>query len=105
MAHTENFPPVEIISLTHNQKDYIENCLISLRKCDYKNLKITVVDQNSSDGTGEYIKKSHKNVNLVVNSVNKGFSEGNNDILKKSNAKYCILLNDDTTHEPSWVTE
>ncbi len=100
-----NEPLVEVIILTHNGKSNLIKCLSSLKKTRYSNLIVSVVDQNSQDGTFEYIKNNHSYVKLVRNKINKSFSEGNNDILKKSKAKYCILLNDDTEHHPNWIKE
>jgi len=105
MVKRLKYPLVEVIILTHNGKKNIEICLTSLRKTDYNNLKITVVDQNSKDDTSDFIKKEYPEVNLIINNKNKSFSEGNNDILKISKAKYCILLNDDTKQNPNWVKD
>lgn len=98
-------PKVEIIILTHNGKKHIERCLNSLKKTRYSNLIVSVVEQNSSDGSAEYIREKHAWVNLILNNENKGFAEGNNEVLRNSKAKYCILLNNDTEQELSWIRE
>jgi len=98
-------PLVEIIILNLNGKEDTVKCLNSLKKISYKNYKITVVDQNSSDGSPEIIKRKFPHVKLIRNKVNTGFTGGNNQVLRKSKAKYCVLLNNDTTQEPSWLSE
>lgn len=98
-------PSVEIIIPTFNSKNNILKCLRSLEKCKYPNLKVSVVDQNSSDGTYEEIKKNLPKINLVRNPENNGFTGANNQILKKSKADYCILLNDDTEQDYKWIEE
>jgi len=106
MAKSEGKQPlVEVIILTHNGKENIKKCLNSLKKTNYKNIRVSVVDQDSRDGTSEIIKKNYKWVNLVRNNRNKSFTEGNNDLLKFSKAKYCILLNDDTEQDRDWIKE
>ncbi len=96
-------PSVEVIILTHNGRKHIERCLNSLKKTNYSNFRVSVVEQNSSDGTAEFISEKHAWVNLILNKENKSFAEGNNDILRNSKAKYCVLLNDDTEQEPNWI--
>lgn len=98
-------PLVEIIILSADGKQHLEKCLKSLKKVNYQNLKITVVDQGSIDGTSEFVKKNYPKINLIRNEVGKGFAGGNNQALRKSKAKYCILLNDDTEQEPNWISE
>ncbi|MAG37899.1 glycosyl transferase family 2 [Candidatus Pacearchaeota archaeon] len=98
-------PSVEIIVLTHNSKENIERCLLSLNKVKYSNFTVTVVDQNSEDGTGEMVKKKFGKVNLIRNEENKSFAAGNNDVLRKSKADYCLLLNDDTEVSPDFLAE
>lgn len=98
-------PLVEIIVLNTNGKAHIFDCLDSLEKTNYKNLKVSVVDQKSTDGSPEKIETEYKWVNLIRNKENNGFVGGNNQILKKSKAKYCIMLNDDTTQDPNWISE
>ncbi|MEK6894927.1 MAG: glycosyltransferase family 2 protein [Nanoarchaeota archaeon] len=102
---TQKNPLVEVIILTHNNKKILNDCLNSLKKTQYKNLKVTIVDQDSSDGTSELIKKNYPKFNVFRNKINESFSAANNKILKSSKAKYCILLNDDTTQEPNWINE
>ena len=98
-------PLVEVIVLNTNGKKNVLGCLESLKKVSYENLRVNVVDQNSSDGSPEIIEKKYPWVNLVRNKVNNGFVGGNNQILRKSKAKYCILLNDDTEQDSKWISE
>lgn len=98
-------PKVEVIILHHDGLEIIKNCLESLKKNTYQNLKVTIVNQDCSDGSEELIKKNYKWINLVVKANNDSFAKANNDFLKKSEAKYCILLNDDTEQEPNWISE
>ena len=98
-------PLVEIIVLHHDGLENIKKCLDSLKKIKYPNLIVRVVDQLSRDGTIELIETKYKWAKLVVNKKNYSFAEANNRILKKSKAKYCILLNDDTIVDSTFVME
>ena len=71
-----------IVIVTYNSEDFIENCLSSLLKQDYKNWFLVVVDNNSLDQTVKKIKAfknsktrlSSKNFKLLGLSKNIGFS-------------------------------
>jgi hypothetical protein len=96
-------PDVEIILLNWNGKEDTIRCLESLRRTRYGNFTVTMVDQNSGDGTAALVAEQYPEVNLVQNKVNNGFCKGNNQILRGSTAKYCVLLNNDTEQDPYWL--
>ena len=97
-------PLVEIIILNYNNKELSEQCLKSVLKTDYSNLKITFVDNGSSDKSYDSLRKIFgKKVKFIRNEKNLGFAEGNNVAMRKSNAKYICLLNNDTTVKKDWI--
>ena len=60
-------PQVDIIYLTYNRLYYTKITLPKLLNCNYKNYKITIIDNASTDGTIEYLKSiNHKNVKDIV---------------------------------------
>jgi len=101
---------VVIIILNLNGIDYLRNCLKSIREnTNYKNYKIIVVDNNSTDGSKEMIQLKFDNIDLIKNKINRGFSGGNNDGIKyaieKYNPEYFYLLNNDTLVKKNWLSE
>jgi GT2 family glycosyltransferase len=58
-----------------------------------------VIDNNSQDGTVEFIKKELSNFGiqyrLIENKENKGFAGGHNQAFKQSETEYVLLLNQD----------
>jgi len=99
-----------IIILNLNGKEFTKNCLNSIKKNTYyKNYKVIVVDNNSSDGSQNLIKSKFKWIDLIENENNRGFSGGNNDgikyALKKYNPDYFYLLNNDTIVTKNWLLE
>jgi len=97
-------PLVSIIIVTYNHKKYIDKCLKSVTKQDYSH-EIIVVDNNSIDGTAEYIKTNFPQVKVIENSQNKGFGAGNNIGAKHSSGEYLVFLNPDTIVEDNWLKE
>lgn len=102
-----------IIIVTYNAEKYIDSLLNSLKRLDYPvdNLKIFIIDNNSSDQTIPLIKKyfSTKNkIELINNKKNLGFAEGNNVGLRLAidqNFNYLVLLNQDMEVDPSWLNK
>ena len=67
-------PKISIILLNWNGKHDTEECLNSLRKLNYDNYEIIVVDNGSKDGSLDYIFSRFPGVNLIVNKENYGFA-------------------------------
>lgn len=87
-----------MIIVTYNGLRWIENCISSINE-DYLELDIIVVDNASTDGTVEFIKKTFPFVRVIPQNVNLGFGGANNlgfEIAKKEGAEYIYLLNQDT---------
>jgi len=87
-------PKVSIVIINYNGKDLTLNLLKSISELNYGNYEIIVVDNASTDGTREIIKKNFKNVKLVENSKNLGYS-GTNSSIKHCEGEYILFLNND----------
>jgi hypothetical protein len=99
-----------IIILNWNSREFLKNCLNSIKKnVSFKNYKIIVVDNGSKDGSQKIIKLKFKEVILIKNKENRGFSGANNQgikyALKKYNPEYIYLLNNDTLVQKGWLEE
>lgn len=68
-------PKVSIIVLNWNGKKFLKNCLDSLRKVTYSHLEIIVVDNNSTDGSQEFVKANYQKVIFIENKENYGFAK------------------------------
>lgn len=80
-----------------NTKDLTLNCIKSIYEAegDFA-LRIIVVDNNSSDGSAEVIRKAYPEVLVLENRTNKGFAAANNQALAVSDSNFFLLLNPDT---------
>ncbi len=97
------YPKVAIVILNWNGKKDTIKCLESVFRLNYKNYKVIVVDNGSTDGSQDEIRKKFPAVKLIENSHNLGFAKGSNIGIKeafKLGAKYVFSLNNDTTVEP-----
>jgi len=98
-------PKVSIIIVNYNGKELLQKCLDSLLKVNYDNFEIILVDNNSTDGTVEFITKNHPSLIIIKLDSNKGFAEPNNIAAKISNGKYLLFLNNDTVVTPNFISE
>ncbi|MFC1645399.1 glycosyltransferase family 2 protein [Patescibacteria group bacterium] len=99
---------VFVVILNYNGKDVIERCLTSVLNSDYPNLEIVVVDNNSTDGSLEFIKRKFSKVHFIKNSRNIGFSAGNNVGIRfaiERMADYVFILNNDAWVEKNSITK
>lgn len=94
---------VSIIVLNWNGKKFLKNCLDSLSKLTYSSVEVIVVDNNSNDGSQEFIRKNYPEFTLIENKENYGFAKGNNIGFKKSKGKYVLFLNNDTVVTPDFL--
>jgi GT2 family glycosyltransferase len=90
---------VYIILVNYNgYKDTIE-CVNSLKKINYKNYKIIIVDNASSDDSLNILRQKTNNSIIIESKKNLGFAGGNNLGIKYAlnhDADYIMLLNNDT---------
>lgn len=62
----KNLPVVSINLLTYNAEKYIKSCLNSVFSQTHQELEILIIDNASTDGTVEYLKKLPKRQNLKI---------------------------------------
>lgn len=101
-------PRISIVVLTYNNLDINKMCINSiLSKTAYPNYELIIVDNNSQDGTREYLKelqKTNPEIKIILNESNMGFAAGNNVGIKESSGDYVVLLNNDTIVTRGWLT-
>lgn len=101
---------LSVIILSFNTKDVTKQCLQALirsfNSSSTLQFDIIVIDNASSDGSVEMLKKfetknSFKNIRLkyIFNKKNLGYPKGNNQGLKQAEGKYILLLNSDAMVE------
>ncbi|MBI5194535.1 MAG: glycosyltransferase family 2 protein [Nitrospirae bacterium] len=99
-------PKVFIIILNWNGKDDTLACLDSVRKLDYPDYRVIVVDNASTDGSVGAVKLCYPSASwltIIENSANLGYTGGNNVGIRyamEKGADYIWLLNNDTKSEP-----
>lgn len=90
---------VSVIFPTMNRKEDAIKCINSIKNSTYKPIEIIIVDNCSTDGTSEEIKKMHPDVILIESKVNLGVPIANNQCVKKSKGEFILRLDDDVLLE------
>jgi GT2 family glycosyltransferase len=86
---------LSIIIPVFNQLIYTKNCLNYLSILD--NIEVIIVNNNSTDGTKEYLDnyKEIKNFKVLHNEKNMGFGFASNQGFKESSGNNILFLNND----------
>lgn len=102
MINKNKAPHVAAIIVTWNKKEFVTRLLEQLRTIKYPRdkLSVTVVDNNSSDGTVDVVSSSFPWVRLIQNPSNLGGTGGFNCGMKRvleeqPQSKYLWLLDND----------
>ncbi len=88
---------LSIIIVNYNVKYFLEQCLQSVllatKNCT---AEIFVVDNNSTDGSKQFLEPLFKEVHFIWLPKNIGFAKANNIALTKTSGDYILFLNPDT---------
>lgn len=96
-ADTGRRPDVSILIVNYNVKDYLLQCLRSIRdRQDTLQVQVVVVDNASSDGSVDELRPQFPEVNWIALDENVGFGRGNNAGLDACTGRYLLFLNPDT---------
>lgn len=101
-------PRVSIIILNLNSHEVTLDCVLSLRKMDYQNFEVVLVDNGSVDSSPEKIVEGAPEIRLIKNETNLGFAGGNNVGMRDAihrGADYVLLLNNDTIVAPDFLSQ
>ncbi len=97
---------VSIVILAHNQLHDTQQCLASIEKHTAPAHELILVDNGSTDGTGQFFRDyavKHSHVRVILNRANLGFSAGNNQGLACARGHAVLLLNNDTVVTSGWL--
>ena len=91
-----NDPKVTGCIVTHNNIKTIQNTLDSIfENIGSLSFRLYVVDNNSTDGTPEFIIENYPQVCLIEPKTNDGFGAGHNLVLPMLSSEYHIIINPD----------
>lgn len=93
----------------HNRIKFTKRCLESLVRQDYPNIEVVVVDDDSTDGTYEFIKKHYKDVKIIEGSGNWWWTKSMNKgikmaLLTAEPEDFVLTMNNDCFFEADYIS-
>ncbi len=95
-------PLVSIVVVNWNGLDDTKDCIKYLKDQTYKNFETIVVDNGSTDGSVEHLRKLSR-IKLVENPQNLGFTGGHIAGYNASQGEYILLLNNDAIMDKNYI--
>lgn len=96
---------ISLVIINYNNKSYLKRCINSIFNQTYKNLEIIFIDNESKDGSYDFMKEEYpsEDILLIRNEVNNGYAGAANQGIKLSKGKYVMILNPDIIMEPDFI--
>ncbi len=94
---------IDIIIPNYNGAPLLPTCLDSLRRQTRRDMRVTVVDDGSTDDSVTLLRRDYPDVHLVVLPTNRGLATAVNEALRVTDRPYVVLLNNDTEADPHWL--
>jgi len=95
-------PKTTIITLSYNCLEYTKLFVETLQRNTKEPFKLIIVDNNSTDGTQEWLRQQPW-IYHIENTSNLGFACGNNIALELVDTEYFVLANNDIIFTPKWL--
>jgi O-antigen biosynthesis protein len=96
-----NWPAISVAVCTYNGSRTIRDCLEGLKKVDYPNFEVIVVNDGSTDGS-EVIAKEYGF--RVISIPNGGLSNARNVAMRAAKGEIVAYIDDDAIPDPQWLT-
>ena len=98
-------PLVSIIIVNWNGLKYLDDCLGPLAKISYRKTEVVFVDNASTDGSVNYVRKNYPTIKIIVNPKNLGFAEGQEVAFRNVKGELLLLLSMDTIVTKDFLSE
>jgi GT2 family glycosyltransferase len=101
-------PAASVVVVTRDNLPFLRICVESvLAHSADSPYELIVVDNGSSDGSGDYLERLaavHRHVAVVGARENLGFARGCNRGIERARGDALVLLNDDAAVAPGWLS-
>ena len=98
----KNTPSALAVIVNYNAGDWLQACVESIRRSDYR-VGVVVVDNASTDDSIANLGARGDAVRLILNTSNVGFARANNQVLKNNGADFYVLVNPDCMVEADTI--
>ena len=98
-------PTISVVVVNFNGLQHLEPCFNSLLKQDYpaELIDLILIDNNSQDGSLEFMASRFPTIRVIRNSRNVGFAPAVNQGAAAATGRYLALINNDAYADPAWL--
>ncbi len=96
---------ITIVIPHYNGIDILKDCLDSLYRNSFKDFETLLIDNGSTDGSPDFVRRNYPQVRLIENSENKGYAGACNQGLEMAASPFVLLLNNDTVMPENFLRE
>lgn len=96
---------ISVNLLNKDQKEYLGPCIDSVLKQTYSDVEVIIIDNNSTDGSQEFITRNFPNIRLIRNTTNEGYARTHNQAIRISRGEYIMPLNIDLVLTGTFIEE
>lgn len=96
-------PRASVIIPNWNGLRLLRPCLDALRRQTVPDAEVIVVDNASTDGSVEALRREYSEVRVIALATNGGYTAGCNVGLREAHGEVLVLLNNDTEAAPDWL--
>ncbi len=94
-------PQIDVVTVTYNSRRHIDALIASVRASEGVEVRLTIVDNASSDGTADYLRRTYPEIDLIAQTRNAGFGAGVNVGVHATAAPIVALVNPDVVLAPA----
>ncbi len=92
-----------IVIVTWNGLHHLKRFFPSVAATDYPNFEIIIADNNSTDGSKEWLQEHYPEVKIAAFDDNYGYTGGNNRAVPYAEKEILLFLNNDVKVTPDWL--
>lgn len=86
-------PDISVIIVNHNSRNALSKAMVAVRKWSGTlQVQTIVVDNASTDGSGQMVYRLYSNVHLIANGSDVGFVRAGNQGIEAATGRYIMLL-------------
>jgi O-antigen biosynthesis protein len=96
-----SWPLISVVVCTYNGSRTLRDCLSGLRKIEYPNYEVIVVDDGSRDNSAAIARELGA---VVISTENRGLSSARNTGMEAATGEIVAYIDDDAYPDPHWLS-